>query len=141
MAAGYAIAEVRRLNGVLPFDVALEAPETARPGEVMIATVTFRGAPPAGPVNVRLFAAPDLEVSSPTFVLTRKTPSVAVNVRWTPLPISRVRGNRTFLAFRAALAGESEENVGPNKYPVIQTAYIQGEKPSPSRAAGEEGNP
>jgi hypothetical protein len=135
MAAGYAITEVRRMNGVLPFDVALEAPETARPAEVMIATVTFRGTLPAGPVNVRLFAAPDLEVSSSTFVLTRKTPSFAVKVRWTPLPISRVRGNRTFLAFRA------EESGNPEKHPVIQTSYIQGEKPSPTHPAGEEENP
>jgi hypothetical protein len=126
LAAGHAVTETRRLNGALPFDATLELPASTVPGKEMTAVVSLRGEIPEGPVTLRFFGAPDLAgVPEGDVVLSREKPSVAFTIRWTPVaPLSEQRGNRTFLAFRAAGKG------CPENRPVIQTRYVQGMKPA-----------
>gem|GEM_PF-579212 len=131
-AAGYAISELRRMHGILPYDVSLAVSTSTAPGEVLTATVAFRGAAPAGNVTVRFFGAPDLEVSTQEATLSARTPSAAVRVRWTPIPISARRANRTFLALRASRPDKPEES------PVFQETYIQGRVRSAAPAKEEE---
>jgi hypothetical protein len=133
LAVGHAITEVRRLNGALSYDVAVQASTAAAPGEVFSATASFHGAPPAEPVALRLFAAPDVEVSTSEVTLSADHPSAVFKVRWAPGAESAERGNRSFVAFRAAREGVRE-------HPVIQMAYFQGKVPAP-RPAGPEDAP
>ena len=131
-AAGYAISELRRMHGVLPYDVSLAVSTSTAPGEVLTATVAFRGAAPGGDVTVRFFGAPDLEVSAQELTLSTRTPSATVRARWTPTPISARRGNRTFLALRASRSDRPEES------PVFQETYIQGGGRSAAPAEEED---
>jgi hypothetical protein len=132
LAAGHAVTELRRLNNALPYDVTIQVSSSTAPGEVLAATVSFRGAPPAEPVSLRLFAAPDVEVSTAEVVLSSATPSAVFKARWVPNAQSAERGNRSFLAFRAERGGKTE-------HPLIQTVYFQGRVPAapPAAEAGE----
>lgn len=119
MAAGHAITEVRRLNGALPYDVEIEAPDTASPGAEWTARLRLVGGAPGKPVTLKLYSAPDVALSKEDVTLTAEAPEAAVTARWRPDGASAARGNRSFVAFRAA-------REVPGEKPVIRTRYVQG---------------
>lgn len=125
LAAGHAITEIRRLNGVLPYDLAIDVSTSAAPGEGLPVTISFKpAAASTEPVTARLFAGPDVESSAAEITLGPDVSSATFKVRWTPDEASASRGDRTFVAVRAVRPGR------PAEHPVVRMVYIQGVRPA-----------
>jgi hypothetical protein len=127
LAGGAAMTRVRELNGALPYDLTLTAPDDARAGATLSAVIAFGERPSTAPVRVEFFSGPDLEVSPGAVDLSPRKSSATLVLRWRPNDHSVARGRRTFLAARAVRPDFENERAQ------IRVKYVQGAaKPVPA---------
>ena len=130
LAGGAAMTRVRELNGALPYDLTLTAPDDARAGATLSAVIAFGERPSTAPVRVEFFSGPDLEVSPGAVDLSPRKSSATLVLRWRPNDHSVARGRRTFLAARAVRPDFDHERAQ------IHMKYVQGAaKPVPAETS------